>query len=64
MNIKKMLKRSVFQDIFIVVNLSPCFFVQPHPLSPPLLARLTAGEGDKKKEGLTPLLNAPYKNPP
>jgi len=33
----------------------------PHPLYPPLLARLSAGEGEEKKEGLSPLLNTPNK---
>jgi hypothetical protein len=31
----------------------------PHPLYPPLLARLSAGEGDDRERGASPLLNTP-----
>jgi len=31
----------------------------PHPLCPPLLTRLSAGEGEGRERGALPLLNTP-----
>jgi len=42
---------------FVVTSVEPGRTLQGEPLNPPLLARQGEGEGEKKKEGLAPLLN-------